>query len=115
MRLSRMSTWLSFPLAATIREPWSLSREASAAPVEPESDNTAAFDAYGIPALSIPCGFTPQGLPIGLTIAGRRWGESSVLALAHAYQQRSDWHLRYPPLDAGTTVPALPALDTRFQ
>ena len=92
-----------------------LSREASMPSVEPESDNTAAFDAYGIPALSIPCGFTPQGLPIGLTIAGRRWAESSVLALAHAYQQRSDWHLRYPPLDAGTTVPALPALDTRFQ
>jgi aspartyl-tRNA(Asn)/glutamyl-tRNA(Gln) amidotransferase subunit A len=92
-----------------------LSREASDASFEPESDNTAAFDAYGIPAISVPCGFTPQGLPIGLTIAGRRWAESSVLALAHAYQKRSDWHLRYPRLDANTTVPAIPALDVRFQ
>jgi aspartyl-tRNA(Asn)/glutamyl-tRNA(Gln) amidotransferase subunit A len=92
-----------------------LSREAGDASFDPESDNTAAFDAYGIPALSIPCGFSPQGLPIGLTIAGRHWAESSVLALAHAYQKQTDWHLRNPPLDASTAVPSIPALDGRFQ
>jgi len=92
-----------------------LSREAGDASFDPESDNTAAFDAYGIPAISVPCGFSPQGLPIGLTIAGRHWAESSVLALAHAYQKQTDWHLRNPPLDASTSVPSIPALDSRFQ
>lgn len=92
-----------------------LKRESGDTPSEPESDNTPAFDAYAIPALSIPCGFTPQGLPIGLTIAGPHWSETRVLALAHAYQQRTDWHLRRPPLDATTPVPELPAIDNRFQ
>jgi aspartyl-tRNA(Asn)/glutamyl-tRNA(Gln) amidotransferase subunit A len=92
-----------------------LRRESGEISSEPESDNTPAFDAYGIPAISIPCGFTPQGLPVGLTIAGPHWAETRVLALAHAYQQKSDWHVRFPPLDGNTAVPAVPALDFRFQ
>jgi aspartyl-tRNA(Asn)/glutamyl-tRNA(Gln) amidotransferase subunit A len=46
----------------------------------------------------VPCGFTRDGLPIGLQIAGPRFGEARVLALAHAYQRITDWHRRMPPL-----------------
>jgi hypothetical protein len=48
--------------------------------------------------LSLPCGFSTGGLPIGLTIAGPRFSEGKILALAAAYQKITDWHLRCPPL-----------------
>ncbi len=70
-------------------------------------DNTRPFNGYGLPVISIPCGFSKEGLPIGLQIAGPLFGESSVLALAHAYQQETDWHKRRPPLQPDTKVPAL--------
>ena len=60
--------------------------------------NTQPFDIFGLPAISIPCGFTRDGMPIGVQIAGPRFGESRVLALAHAYQQVTDWHARRPPM-----------------
>jgi len=60
--------------------------------------NTMPFNSYGLPTISVPCGFTRAGLPIGLQITGPRLGEARVLALAHAYEQATDWHLREPPL-----------------
>ena len=63
-----------------------------------EFRNTHMFDVLGLPAISVPCGFTRDGMPIGLQIAGPRFGESRVLALAHAYQQITDWHTRSPPV-----------------
>jgi aspartyl-tRNA(Asn)/glutamyl-tRNA(Gln) amidotransferase subunit A len=60
--------------------------------------NTSPFDVLGLPAISIPCGFTSSGLPIALQIAGAPFAESTVLALAHAYQQATEWHRRSPPL-----------------
>jgi aspartyl-tRNA(Asn)/glutamyl-tRNA(Gln) amidotransferase subunit A len=60
--------------------------------------NTRPFNAYGLPTISIPCGFTGAGLPIGLQIAGPRFGESRVLAFAHAFEQATDWHERAPSL-----------------
>ena len=60
--------------------------------------NTSIFDAFGIPMISIPCGFTSSGLPIGLQIGGAPWAESTVLALAHAYERATEWHTRHPPL-----------------
>ena len=60
--------------------------------------NTLPFDVYGIPAISVPCGFTRAGLPIGLQIIGPRLGEAPVLALAHAYEQAAGWHRREPPI-----------------
>jgi aspartyl-tRNA(Asn)/glutamyl-tRNA(Gln) amidotransferase subunit A len=59
--------------------------------------NTLPFNVFGIPAISVPCGFTRAGLPIGLQIVGPRLGEMRVLALAHAYEQATDWHRREPP------------------
>jgi len=54
------------------------------------------MSAFGIPAASVPCGFTPNGLPVGMQIAGPMWGEGRVLALARAYQERTSWHLAAP-------------------
>jgi aspartyl-tRNA(Asn)/glutamyl-tRNA(Gln) amidotransferase subunit A len=56
------------------------------------------FNLTGLPALSLPCGFTAAGLPIGLQIAGKAFDEATILRLGHAYQQHTDWHRRRPPL-----------------
>jgi aspartyl-tRNA(Asn)/glutamyl-tRNA(Gln) amidotransferase subunit A len=69
--------------------------------------NTSPFDAYGIPAITIPCGFTSNGMPVGLMIAGPHFAEGKVLALAYAYQQATDWHLKRPPLTPDTPVPPI--------
>ncbi|MDX1374524.1 MAG: Asp-tRNA(Asn)/Glu-tRNA(Gln) amidotransferase subunit GatA [Burkholderiales bacterium] len=50
----------------------------------------------GLPAMSIPCGFDDQGLPVGLQLTGRHFSEAQLLGVAHRYQQSSDWHLRVP-------------------
>ena len=63
--------------------------------------NTRPFNAYGLPTISIPAGFTSAGLPIGLQIAGPRFGEGRVLAFAHAFEQATEWHKRAPELPAG--------------
>jgi Asp-tRNA(Asn)/Glu-tRNA(Gln) amidotransferase A subunit family amidase len=56
--------------------------------------NTRPFNVWGLPAISVPCGFTQSGLPIGLQIAGPHWREDLVLQLAHAYEQATAWHKR---------------------
>jgi aspartyl-tRNA(Asn)/glutamyl-tRNA(Gln) amidotransferase subunit A len=58
--------------------------------------NTQPFDIFGLPTISVPCGFTSAGLPIGLQISGPHLGETAVLALAHAYEQSTTWHTRRP-------------------
>jgi aspartyl-tRNA(Asn)/glutamyl-tRNA(Gln) amidotransferase subunit A len=58
--------------------------------------NTSPFNVYGWPTISIPCGFTRSGLPIGLQIIGPSGGDAVVLQLAHAYEQATDWHARRP-------------------
>jgi len=60
--------------------------------------NTRPFNVWGLPAISIPCGFTRSGLPIGLQIAGPHWADSLVLSLGHVYQQVTEWHKRKPAL-----------------
>ena len=60
--------------------------------------NTAAFDIYGLPTITVPCGFSASGLPIGLQISGNHFAESTVIALAHAYERATEWHTRRPPL-----------------
>jgi aspartyl-tRNA(Asn)/glutamyl-tRNA(Gln) amidotransferase subunit A len=60
--------------------------------------NTSYFSFFGLPAISVPCGFTAAGLPFGLQIAGPPFGESAILALAHAYEQATEWHTRRPSL-----------------
>jgi aspartyl-tRNA(Asn)/glutamyl-tRNA(Gln) amidotransferase subunit A len=60
--------------------------------------NTRPVNAWGLPAISIPCGFTAAGLPIGLQIIGPHWREGRVLRLAYAYEQATAWHKRSPKL-----------------
>ena len=92
-----------------------IKREENDKPRNPELENTQAFDYYGIPAISVPCGFTSSKLPVGLMIAGPRFSEGKVLALAHAYQQATDWHKQQPPIQPDTAVPKLADLDDRFE
>ena len=56
--------------------------------------NTRPFNVWGLPAISVPCGFTQSGLPIGLQIAAPPWREDMVLQLAYAYEQATAWHKR---------------------
>jgi aspartyl-tRNA(Asn)/glutamyl-tRNA(Gln) amidotransferase subunit A len=88
-----------------------LKRERSEKPLNPELENTGQFNVYGIPAISVPCGFTSSGLPIGLMIAGPRFSEARVLALANAYERATEWHSRKAPLATDTPVPALATTD----
>jgi aspartyl-tRNA(Asn)/glutamyl-tRNA(Gln) amidotransferase subunit A len=56
------------------------------------------YDLIGFPAISIPCGFSRTGLPIGFQIAGRAFEETTILKVAHSYEQSTDWHRKPPPL-----------------
>ncbi len=59
---------------------------------------TRAFNLNGFPAATVPCGFSDEGMPIGLQLAGRPFDEETVLRTAHAYEQATEWHGRRPPL-----------------
>ena len=60
--------------------------------------NTRPFNMLGLPTVSVPCGFTQTGLPIGMQITGPPGGEATVLRLAYAYEQATEWHKRKPIL-----------------
>ncbi|MBA2288524.1 MAG: amidase [Ktedonobacteraceae bacterium] len=59
---------------------------------------TSPFNLAGLPALSLPCGFTRAGLPIGLQLVARPWAEAVLLRAGQAYEQATGWHLRRPAL-----------------
>jgi aspartyl-tRNA(Asn)/glutamyl-tRNA(Gln) amidotransferase subunit A len=59
---------------------------------------TIAVNLAGICGVSIPCGFTSGKLPIGLQIIGKKWGEETMLRVAHAYEQATPWHKEKPPI-----------------
>jgi aspartyl-tRNA(Asn)/glutamyl-tRNA(Gln) amidotransferase subunit A len=58
----------------------------------------APFNYLGVPALSLPVGFTASGLPVGLQLVGRPFAEATLLGVAAAYQRFTDWHDRVPPV-----------------
>ena len=58
---------------------------------------TTIFPLASAPAISVPCGFTSEGLPIGLQIGGRPGGDETVLKVAHAYEQNTQWYTMRPP------------------
>ena len=78
----------------------------AAAPIAgqpPEHDkerrkNACIFDFTGQPSISVPCGFTREGLPVGLMICGGRFRDTRVLRYAHAFEQATPWHARHPSL-----------------
>jgi len=99
-------------ITPTIRKvAWSiedeLSRAANSRAGTPTPGNTRSLDDYGLPTITVPCGFSKSGLPIGLQISGPNLGERNVLALAHAFQSAGEWHKRRPTLGPDTKVPAL--------
>ncbi len=59
---------------------------------------TAPFNLTGLPALTVPCGFTQEELPIGLQIVSRPWNEAGVLRTGYAYQQATSWHKMKPKI-----------------
>ncbi|MGH7139235.1 MAG: amidase family protein, partial [Pirellulales bacterium] len=59
-------------------------------------DFTLPFNYSGHPALSAPCGFSSDNLPIGLQLVGRPFEEATILRVAHQYQLATDWHTRRP-------------------
>jgi aspartyl-tRNA(Asn)/glutamyl-tRNA(Gln) amidotransferase subunit A len=59
---------------------------------------TFPFSIGGLPAISVPCGFSRSGLPVGLLIGGPPYADARVIALARAYQNKTDWHLQRPQL-----------------
>ena len=59
---------------------------------------TAPFNLAGLPALSVPCGFTREGLPIGLQIVSRPWAEDVVLNAGYAFERRTAWHEKRPAI-----------------
>ncbi len=59
---------------------------------------TNSLNLAGLPGLSMPCGFDSKGLPIGLQIIGKPLDEATILRVAYAYEQATDWHKRKPNL-----------------
>jgi aspartyl-tRNA(Asn)/glutamyl-tRNA(Gln) amidotransferase subunit A len=62
----------------------------------PRNRNTLPFNLTGLPAISVPCGFTADGMPIGLQIVGHPFDEAILLRIANAYEQATPWHTRHP-------------------
>jgi aspartyl-tRNA(Asn)/glutamyl-tRNA(Gln) amidotransferase subunit A len=85
----------------TMREPAPLISETENETHKRPDSNTGAFNHFGTPAMTVPCGFSKDGLPIGLQLVGAPFHEPVVLSIAYAYQQSTDWHQRKPPLVRG--------------
>jgi aspartyl-tRNA(Asn)/glutamyl-tRNA(Gln) amidotransferase subunit A len=66
---------------------------------------TGLANLTGHPAISIPCGFTDDGLPVALQLTGRAFDEGTILSIAHAIQQATDWHTRRPDLKTRYLIP----------
>jgi aspartyl-tRNA(Asn)/glutamyl-tRNA(Gln) amidotransferase subunit A len=81
-------------LLPTMREPAPLISETVNETHRRPPSNTSAFNHFGTPAMTVPCGFSKDGLPIGLQIVGPAWGEAAVLSVGWAYQRATDWHTR---------------------
>jgi len=59
---------------------------------------TAPFNLTGLPAISIPCGISKEGLPMGLQIVSKAWNETRILRAAYAYEHQTNWGMRRPPV-----------------
>jgi aspartyl-tRNA(Asn)/glutamyl-tRNA(Gln) amidotransferase subunit A len=95
LEIKKVFTKVDLLIAPTMKAPAALLSAPGAAG---GGNNNVAFDMYGVPSISVPCGFTSSGLPIGLQISGAHFAETTVLALAHAYEQATEWHKRKPKL-----------------
>jgi aspartyl-tRNA(Asn)/glutamyl-tRNA(Gln) amidotransferase subunit A len=71
-------------------------KDAAADPQTLLPENTLFGNYYGLPAISVPCGFDRNGLPLGLQIVGKPWGEATVLHLAYRYETTTPWKTKHP-------------------
>ena len=74
------------------------SKEQSLAGLNARISFTGPFNLAGVPAISVPCGFTQSGLPLGIQIVGKPFAEETLFRVAHAYEQATGWHTRRPPI-----------------
>ena len=74
------------------------SREEADAHISGIRSFTGAFNLASVPALSVPCGFTSENLPISIQLVGRPFEEATLMKVAHAYQQSTPWHTMRPPI-----------------
>ncbi len=65
--------------------------------------STYPFSMANIPALALPMGFTGNGLPLSLQVAGKPFAEATVFSIAHAYEKATSWHTRHPDLQRSTS------------
>ncbi len=89
------ATPIAAPRIDKVEDPWGADSEPAVAAL---TRFTRFFNITGLPAISIPCGFTGEGLPVGLQIAGRAFDETTVLRVAHAYEQDAKWFERRPTI-----------------
>jgi Asp-tRNA(Asn)/Glu-tRNA(Gln) amidotransferase A subunit family amidase len=61
--------------------------------------NTRPFNALALPTISVPCGFSKKGVPIGMQITAAPWAEANALSLAHAYEQQTNWQAHHPEMN----------------
>ena len=74
------------------------SKEMALAGLNARISFTGPFNLANVPAISVPCGFTESGLPLGLQIVGKPFAEETLFRVAHAYEQATTWHTRRPPI-----------------
>jgi len=84
------------PEAAIARDTGQPAGERDASAARLMTRNTSPFNLTGLPAISVPCGFTRGGLPIGLQLAAGPWREALLLRAAYAYERATEWHTRHP-------------------
>ncbi len=71
-------------------------KAAVANPQALSAENTVFANYYGLPAISVPCGFDRNGVPLGLQIVGKTWDEATVLHLAYRYETTTPWKTKHP-------------------
>jgi aspartyl-tRNA(Asn)/glutamyl-tRNA(Gln) amidotransferase subunit A len=72
--------------------------EATGKPMALSAENAMFANYFGLPAISVPCGFDANGLPLGLQFVGKPWDELGVLRAAHLYQAATSWSRRHPSI-----------------
>ena len=84
--------------ASSMEAPFPIDDLAAVAEFYPRQARTP-FNVTGHPALSVPVGFDPGGLPLAMQVIGRHWDERTVYRVAHAYEQATEWHIQHPQLN----------------
>ena len=89
----------TLPITAPRRDATSVSIDGVSMPIIPALTRlTRLYNFVGLPAITVPCGFSLDGLPIGLQLAGKPFAEATILRLAHAYEANTEWHKKEPSL-----------------